>query len=531
LQGYGAMNAPGLPLTIGMVLAKEAGVNHADLDLGISRGAKFLRWFTNKGAIPYGDHQPFFAHEDNGKCAAGALLFDLLGDAEAAGFYAKMAAAGYSERERGHTGNFFNMLWAMLGVSRCGPMTTGAYQQEQSWYYDLARSWDGKFRYQGSPGGEEESGAYRGWDCSGSYLLGYALPLKMLRITGKKCFTLKPLTAEQTADVIATGRDFSYRDDPDFYEQRSDAQLLAGLASWSPFVRGRSATALGKREGQFLPQLLPLLTGESASARYGAIVALGALGKRSDAAAPQLRALLKHDDTWTRCLAAEAMPSLGKEARKSCVSDLLALIVTEHAADPRRQAARSASFALFAPFPGTRGPRSILADSLEGVNHEQLVPALRTLLAHEDSIPRGSVRSALPRLSDADILQLLPDVVRAVERAAPSNEMFANGVRIAGLDLLSRLHIEEGLALCITAMEPENWGERERVISGLRFLVRYGTHAKSQLPKLQEIRRYLMEEKNRKAKDLEEMDALMAEIEKATETPTLVKVADFRAKP
>ncbi|MEQ1853569.1 MAG: DUF6288 domain-containing protein, partial [Chthoniobacteraceae bacterium] len=136
LEGYGAMNAPGLSLSIGMALAREAGVKHADLDKALVKSARMLRWFVNKGAVPYGDHQPFFAHEDNGKCAAAAIFFDLLGDREAAEFFAKMSAAGYSERERGHTGNFFNMLWALSGVARCGPLTTGGYLKEHAWYYD-----------------------------------------------------------------------------------------------------------------------------------------------------------------------------------------------------------------------------------------------------------------------------------------------------------------------------------------------------------------------------------------------------------
>ena len=110
-----------------MVLAREAGVKDPDLDRAIDKSAKFLRWYVNKGAIPYGDHQPWPGHEDNGKCSSAAVLFDLLGDREAAAFFARMATAAYDERERGHTGNFFNMLWALPGVSRCGPLATGAY--------------------------------------------------------------------------------------------------------------------------------------------------------------------------------------------------------------------------------------------------------------------------------------------------------------------------------------------------------------------------------------------------------------------
>jgi hypothetical protein len=79
LEGYGCMNQPGLALTIGMVLAREAGVKDPDLDRAIAKAAGFLRWYVDKGAVPYGDHAPFPAHEGNGKCASAAVLFDLLG--------------------------------------------------------------------------------------------------------------------------------------------------------------------------------------------------------------------------------------------------------------------------------------------------------------------------------------------------------------------------------------------------------------------------------------------------------------------
>jgi HEAT repeat protein len=531
LEGYGAMNAPGLSLSIGMALAREAGVKHADLDKALVKSTRMLRWFVHKGAVPYGDHQPFFAHEDNGKCAAAAVFFDLLGDREAAEFFAKMSAAAYSERERGHTGNFFNMLWALSGVARCGPLTTGAYLREHAWYYDLARGWDTKFTYQGTPVGEEESGSYKNWDCSGSYLLGFAMPLKTLRLTGKKPFTVPPLDAAQTAEVIAAGRDFAYRGDANLYEKRTTEQLLAGLQSWSPFVRGRSAAALGKRDGDHLPALLKALAGKNRDARYGAIKALGALGTRADAAAPQLRALLADADVWVQCLAAEALPELGPEARKASVSDLLALVVRQNPADPRRQAARYASFSLFSPFPGSRGPRSILAQSLDGVDRAKLIPAVQSLLVHEDSVPRSAAARTFKNLTDEDLVALLPAIVKAIERIAPSNEMFGDGVRLAGLDLLSRLGIREGMELCVTVIEPDRWGEDDRTTSCLNYLARYGTHAKAVLPRVQELRAYLASVKKRPAKKMAEVDALIAAIESATTTPTLVNLADFKTRP
>ena len=145
-SGYGAMNQVGLAMTVSMVLAREAGVKDPTLDKAIAKSADFLRWYVDKGAIPYGDHQPWTAsHEDNGKCSLAAVLFDLLGDREATAFYSRMGTAAYDEREQGHCGNWFNIMWALPGVSRCGPLATGAYLKEQSWYYDLARNWQGGF--------------------------------------------------------------------------------------------------------------------------------------------------------------------------------------------------------------------------------------------------------------------------------------------------------------------------------------------------------------------------------------------------
>ena len=523
LGGYGAMNAPGLPLTIGMVLAREAGVKHPDIDRAITKAAGFLRWYVNKGAVPYGDHLPFPAHEDNGKCSAAAILFDLLGDREAAEFFAKMSTAAYSERERGHTGNFFNMLWALPGVARCGPLATGAYLKEQAWYYDLARGWDTSFLYQGSPVGEEEHGKYTGWDCSGGYLLAYALSRKSLRITGSKPCSVPAFNAAQVEAVIAAGRDFPFKNAENPYDRRTTEQLLAGLSSWSPSVRLRSSAALGRREGNFLPDLLKLLASDHRDARYGACEALGALGPRADAAAPQLRALLNDPDPWLQCLAAEALPHLGAEARKASVSDLLAMTLRPNPSDPRRMVQRAAAVALFSPYPGSRGPKSILAESLDGVDRKLLYPAVQALLQNEDSVARASVGKVFDELTDRDLVELLPAITKAIEHLAPSNEMFGDGIRLAGLDLLSRLHIREGMTLCVSVMEPSRWGEGNRVGPCLEYLQRYGIHAKAVLPQLREIRT--------QTKQVEPIDQCIAAIETSTATPVLVSIAEFKTRP
>ena len=51
----------------------------------IERSAKLLRVYIGKGAVPYGDHNPWIeTHEDNGKCGMAAVLFNLMGEADGA---------------------------------------------------------------------------------------------------------------------------------------------------------------------------------------------------------------------------------------------------------------------------------------------------------------------------------------------------------------------------------------------------------------------------------------------------------------
>ena len=139
LNGYGCMNQPGIVLTLSMLAAREAGVKSPELNKAIALSARFLRWYVDKGAIPYGDHAPWPEHDDNGKCSSGALMFSLLGDKKSASFFSRMSLAAYAERECGHTGNFFNVLWAMPGVALSGEPATSAYFSKTAWYYDLAR--------------------------------------------------------------------------------------------------------------------------------------------------------------------------------------------------------------------------------------------------------------------------------------------------------------------------------------------------------------------------------------------------------
>ena len=80
--------------------------------------------------------------------------------------------------------NLFNILWSLRGVAQSGPHATGAWMQEfGAWYFDLARRWEGTFLHQCPP--QMGNDKYGNWDCTGGYLLAYAMPLKKLCLTGK----------------------------------------------------------------------------------------------------------------------------------------------------------------------------------------------------------------------------------------------------------------------------------------------------------------------------------------------------------
>ena len=530
LGGYGCMNQVGIPMTLAMVLAREAGVKDPDLDNTIKKASGFLRQWVNKGAIPYGDHEPWPWHEDNGKCSGAAVLFDLLGDREAAAFYSRMGTAAYAERESGHTGNFFNILWALPGVSRCGPAATAAYFKETSWYYDLARGWDGRCEYVGFPGED----AFDGWDCTGAYLLGYALPLKNLYLTGRKPGAAPVLLPAEVDETIAAGRNFTFQNAERkvWYAERKTDVLLAGLSSWSPAVRKRSSQALSLRKGDFLPQILKLLDGTDRNSRYGACEALANLGPKADSAAPQVLALLNDKDPWLRMLAARTLAYMGPRVRAAAVPDLLRAALMKDPADRRRRLVGEVAKALFAPMPGTDEPVPILSQSLDGVDRPLLYAALKEVLANEDGLIRGLAAGIYPMLSAEDAKALLPEILAATRKNAPSGEMFRMDIRWAGLDLLARFRIREGMALCVDMMNEFEWGcERERCTKALK---KYGGAAKVMIPRLRATiaatRKAIQAEPwNAEGwnKDIQAIERLIKEIEADKNSAPVLSIEEF----
>ena len=524
LGGYGMMNSPGIPLTIGLVLAREAGVQEPAIDLAIERSARLLRFYIGKGCIPYGDHHPWIEnHDDNGKCGMVSVLFGLLGEAQGTEFFSRMCLASHgSERDTGHTGNYFNMLWAMPGVAHSGPQATGAWMQEfGAWYFDLARRSDGSFLHQGPP--EKGSDSYHGWDCTGAYLLAYAMPLKKIHLTGKKSGAVPQLDATTAKAIVADGRDWTAKARNTLYDAMSDAELLKRLQSWSPIVRERAAMAYGQHKTASADPLIEMLASSSLDTRYGACQGLSFLRGRAAPAVDALQKTLEHPDLWLRIKAAEALAVTGASAMKTMPRLLELMAQVDEKNDPRGMQQRYLSFALF-----DRG--GMLSRSLDGVDRPALYKAVQAGLKNQDGRARGSIGAVYERLSFEEIKPLLPAIHEAVTQPAPSGEMFADQIRVEGLRLLALHHIEAGMSALVKYTRDQNpWASQNRTPELMKILLCYGSHANVVVPELEQIAHYFEKEepdfpKNlglQKAKSVR--DTINA-IEASTDTPTLIKL-------
>ncbi len=532
LTGYGMMNSPGIPLTISLVMAREAGVRDAAIDQAIQRSLALLRFYTGKGAIPYGDHHPWIeTHEDNGKCGMASVLFDLVGDAAGATFFSHMSIASHgAERDTGHTGNFFNLLWALPGIALSGSQATGAWMQEfGGWYYDLARQADGTFCHQGPP--EEAHDSYHDWDATGAYLLAYALPKHAIMLTGKRpgrAGSAKPLVPELdargAADLIADGRGWNNRERNASYAQLDDDELLHRLGSWSPVVRERAAMVLSRSKQKIVPALVVMLAAPRLEARYGACQALAQLGRSAGAAVPALQQCLLDQDLWLRVKAADALAAIGPAAMPAVPALLEALARAPDSEDPRGMEQRYLCFALFDQREG------MLRRSLNDVDQTALHAAIRAGLHNEDGRARSAVGSVYDTMSLESLKPLLPAILEATMESAPSGIMFADGVRMAGLKLLAKHHLLEGIAACaFYVRNMKQHGSETRVSEVLEILRSYGAHAQAVIPDLERTADFFETEETDFPKPLSRQKAAAVReairaIRATEERPTLIRM-------
>jgi len=365
--------------------------------------------------------------------------------------------------------------------------------------------------------------SYAGWDCTGGYLLAYAMPLKKIYLTGKRPGVTPQLDAAAAQALILDGRGWSNKDRNSAYDKLSEDQLFERLGSWSPVVRERAAMALARRKEAPIPSLLKMLESPALESRYGACQALIALRGRGAPAVDSLRKSLAAKDLWLRIKAAEALASIGTLAMQTVPQLLELLAQVDKENDPRGMQQRYLSFALF-------DNGGMLSRSLDGVDREALYKAVRAGLQNQDGRARGSIGSVYRNLSAEDIKPLLPAIYQAVIEPAPSGEMFADSIRVEGLRLLAKHRIEEGISACVNYTRYQNpWDSQERTPELMKVLLSYGANAKSVIPELSKIADYFEKDEKDFPKELMLMKAkcvreTIRAIEATTDYPELIRI-------
>lgn len=461
---YGVVNTPGLFCFLGLLLARECGLTNPELGPAIERTSRFFAYYAGRGAVPYGEHEPYWqGHENNGKSGLAALCFALQEDRTEEGkFFAKMSAASSRERETGHTGAFFNYVWAPLGAAAGGEDAAAAHFSRISWYLDLARRWDGGFDYDCLNGEGPNSGSqYNNFRMSTAALLTYALPLRQLHITGRGHDSSPWLTIDDVTEALAA-------DDYDPVS-RSTNQLIEDLGSWSPKVQRLAAQELGTRNinKRQLTQITELANDPDGSSRVGACLALGHIndGDSVAARADTLAALLTDPENHVRFMAAEAMRYLPTSAKHAQLNTILAAAASTgqpltpyDEQDPLHFAHGKLAMLLF--YSGNAyGPRGVIYNDLTGVNRDLLYPAIRAVAA----TPAGLARSTLAKtyrdnLTKADIEAVADAIVDSVMVRSPADKMFSSGVRQGGIEALEKYGFAEGVPLAMIYMVDDERG-------------------------------------------------------------------------
>ena len=517
LKGYGMMNSAGLPLLHSLVMARSAGVNHSKLDEAIEKSVNMMQFYAGKGSVPYGDHDPWIeSHANNGKNGNAAMVFNLLNDEYAAEYFSKSSVAAYNrERERGHTGNYFNILYAMPGVALSGPEASGAWMEKFGWYYDLARKYDGTFVHQGQALAGNDK--HKNWDATGPFLLAYGQAYRHTYFTGKKKDIVHQMAREEAEQVIADGQPWS---EPWAGPSKlSEKEIWKGLESWSPIIRESMAKKLKNRKENPVPRLIKMLKSDSLDAQRGALQALDKQRGKSAQAVPALRRALKSDDLWVRVLAAKALVGAGPAGRVAIPELLKMLTENDRQDDPRQMQQRYLTQIVFDPKSG------MLKKSLHDVNPKSLYMAVKAGLQNEDGNSRRSIASVYNNLNYEEIKPLLPAIEEATRVAAPSGVMFGHKIQVAGVELFAKHHIREGMQLSIDVIAINKWNSPARIPQCLKALASYGGNAKPLLPQLAPVRERLVKGAsggNAKSKNmLKQLDETVAKIRNDKNPPQL----------
>jgi hypothetical protein len=539
LGGYGAINQQGLTLMIALPLAVKCGVKNQEVMDAIERGNDFFSFFIGKGTIPYGDHGAAPWYDDNGKSGAAAILFDLMNNREGTRFFSEMIlASSPGGRESGHTGHFWSHLWGGMGAARGGDKALQVFMEQMQPIFTLERQYDGRFVFQDNVGEKGDQGKPKSkWDCTGARLLQLCIPKRKLYITGKETPKETHLTEARIAQLLKAGKlniDATARD------QLTRDEIFTLLADPLSPTRAIGVRALEERELNCVDALIDMLDSENRFAQYGAAEALGRVGFASQKAADKLIKMMQYEeDTLLRLYAIGALTSSNKRlglvtVAKPAIPVLLKMAVEHAEDDPRRVLQHDIGRALF--YNGRAQPRTGLFPlyGLDGVDRDLLIPAIKEILTNKNGWARSTMTSFIyPHLTTDELNNLWGDIYRATRHIAPSGIMFASGARTDGLRLMAKHKVEEGIYLAAWYVRwQKNHGSRRRIPAALESLEKYGTHAQSVVPYLEEHANYFKSKRppGREPAPDDAANLIATSIQKikqAEAVPKLISIAEY----
>jgi hypothetical protein len=439
--GYGALNAAGVRCFFLIALAKKLGIEHPEIDAALVRSHRFFGSFVDRGAIPYGDHGAAGTDDSNGKNAATAFAFNLMGDKYGAKYFASMAAHASFTPRGGHAHDYFTN-WSCWAASLVGPEIRIMAERNMRWRRTLCRRHDGSFVYH-SP-----SWKYRALrDPTSTEILHQAVALKQTIITGKDLDESLFLNERELKQMIATTR--GQFNDPVLFEkagppwqEASTDTILDMLDIFMPKTRAAFASELGKRyqagEKEILPRLLKLMEHEEARFREGAVRAMGACG--DDVVLSNLSVLIQRLDDPKEFVRVAAASVVSKNtANEEVQLALIKATVDEPqlvAPNGIRNLVQNILFAKDLP---------VAKSPFDAGFDEKLVEKALENLILLDPVSDGGFLGSRNGIWDKDtILRVAGPLVYAAEEEQINDQMFANR-RAPALAILEKLGCREAV--------------------------------------------------------------------------------------
>lgn len=489
IAGYGPITASGVLGYLGLSLAREAGINTAAVEKSHKAQEAFFGHYGGKSGLNYGE-MPYgiggSGGDYNGKMSTSALALSLEEDQQdKVKFFTKSAAlSGYSVRQYAHGGTFFGQVFHPLGAALAGEKAANLQFREVGWHMDLKRRWDYRYLYDSSGNGYEE------FDHAAVALLFYALPLKQIIITGRDRNPALELTDKEFEEILKVKNYDATKHTLD--------ELFADLPTVQGLMRGHVGEELGRRvkekpeaaeSSEIIDRLLKMAVDPNAGVygQTGACFSLMMIKDRSQEPVASMKnaeiaatiiPLLRNKDAYIRFAGVRVLQKLDPSA-------------VRHHADAIMDAIAATDRPLFPldmedPLQWAHGEmgdllvRKALADGLEGINRDKLIPAIRSLLQTPNGGARGACSAILSKLNKEDTLLVSDLLVDNIKISPPGNAMGGAASTLNSQKALAAHNFEEaillsvdyGPELAIKSKVPQKFGKAALGMSSARDVMK-----------------------------------------------------------